>query len=308
MIPPLYANGAATIRERLGLAAHAYVARELAGGPGRQVIGYGFYEGGGLAGPTLVGKFYTDDAGERTFAVMCDLVAALRVRPGLLAVPAPLFYDERHRLLAMETAPGEPLAIGARGPHAGAVLRRVGRALAELHRLPAPAGPTLGLEEHLADLVRPHPADLARIAPEYAGLAADLLVALRESVALAAPVTAPVHRDFHLRQLFDGEGRIWLIDWDLFAAGDPALDVGNFCVYLRTHLGDAAPAAVAAFLEGYAADGGEASIRRAAPYAAFTYLRLACKAARIGRPGWPAATRDLLEAGLSVLREGRIDA
>jgi aminoglycoside phosphotransferase (APT) family kinase protein len=41
-----------------------------------------------------------------------------------------------------------------------------------------------------------------------------------------------IHRDFHPGQvLIDGE-RLYLLDLDLYAAGDPALDVGNFLAHV----------------------------------------------------------------------------
>jgi aminoglycoside phosphotransferase (APT) family kinase protein len=42
----------------------------------------------------------------------------------------------------------------------------------------------------------------------------------------------PIHRDFYPDHiLIDGQ-RLWLIDLDLYCAGDPALDVGNFIAHM----------------------------------------------------------------------------
>lgn len=297
--------GAAALRAYLGIGARpACVARAMAAGPGRQVVDYRFELDGDRPAPRLVGKFYPDDEGRRAYATMTRLCARLEERPGaLLAVPAPTFYDPGLRLLALARVEGEPLADLARGPRAGSALHLVGRALAELHRLPAPAILALGLRDHLADLVRPHP----EVLPAHHGALGRRAMALLAELLAAEDHTiapAPIHRDLHLRQLFLGAGRVWLIDWDLFAAGDPALDVGNFCAYLHTHLVEGSRRAVAAFLEGYTAGGGAAAIGRAPLFAAFTYLRLACKGVRLGRP---QVAGELIERGFRALAKGDTD-
>ena len=48
---------------------------------------------------------------------------------------------------------------------------------------------------------------------------------------------APLHRDLHLGQLVARGDGVAVLDWDLHAAGDPALDLANLLVYLETRLG-----------------------------------------------------------------------
>ena len=64
-----------------------------------------------------------------------------------------------------------------------------------------------------------------------------------------------MHRDFHDGQvLVDDAHAVGLIDFDLMAAGDPALDVANFICHLelREHQrGIVAAPLAAAFLGGY---------------------------------------------------------
>jgi hypothetical protein len=57
--------------------------------------------------------------------------------------------------------------------------------------------------------------------------------------ALSQTVTPPaaqtgIHRDFYGDQVIvdDASARLTLIDFDLFCAGDPAVDIGNFCAHL----------------------------------------------------------------------------
>jgi len=306
----LVTAGAEAVRVRLRLDASArYTARFLAAGAKRIVVDYVFFQGGTPACPAAIAKFYPDASGAQAYATMRAVAGALAQSSNArLAIPEPLCYDMRQRLLVQRRVEGELLDELARGARAVEALRLTGLALAELHRLTLSAGQVLGLCQHLADLVRPHPRMLAQYVEELGAPASALLQALLDAEAqIDVPsVAAPLHRDVHLRQLFLGEGRIWLIDWDLFARGDPALDVGNFSVYLLTHLGDDGERAVDAFLAGYAEGGGAATIARAPLYAAFTYLRLACKRARLQQPGWQATASALIATGHRVLEEERI--
>jgi thiamine kinase-like enzyme len=50
----------------------------------------------------------------------------------------------------------------------------------------------------------------------------------------AAPM-CPIHRDFYHDQVILDGSRLYLLDFDLFAMGDPALDVGNFIGHLTEY-------------------------------------------------------------------------
>jgi aminoglycoside phosphotransferase (APT) family kinase protein len=97
---------------------------------------------------------------------------------------------------------------------------------------------------------------------------------------------APIHRDFHARQVFLSRTKVWVVDWDLFAHGDPALDVANVCVYFETHVTRDPSGAAASALEGYVRAAGDGVVERLPAFRALTYLRLASKAFRLQRPGW----------------------
>lgn len=46
-------------------------------------------------------------------------------------------------------------------------------------------------------------------------------------------VSTSIHRDFYPNQLLMNGDSVWLLDLDLYAEGDPALDVGNFVAHLQ---------------------------------------------------------------------------
>ena len=219
-----------------------------------------------------------------------------------LAVPAVLAEDGAG-LVVMEQAEGRRVTdLVEAGDLAG--LRRAGTALAGLHtpelllRLPV-----RDLAGHFADLVQPQPEALAEpvgptLGRRAAGLKADLLAVSREQ---PLPVRL-VHRDVHGRQVLVGPSRVWLLDWDLSAAGDPALDLGNLVGTMRArHPAALAEPAVRAVLDGYAVLDSTAALDRLAVHEAFTYLRLACKRARLQGRDAARQVEELLARGRRTL-------
>jgi hypothetical protein len=286
------ANGLAdALRARLG---PDYAARPsatcLSDSPdGRRVIELRFRSREtGWRDVRIIAKEFTTDTGAATYAAMKALEAAEAARRGAapLALPRALFYEPRLRTLALEPAPGRPYRELVREAGFTDHLGLVGGALAGLHSLEVPALRVATLDDHVRELMRPHPDALATALPEHAGLVADVLAGLREGEGAVAYAPVPVHRDFHLGQLFRDRDRVAVIDWDLVARGDPALDLGNFAVYLRTRVPRAAARGLDAFLAGYAARAGDGAFARMALYEALTYVRLACKRLRLRPDGW----------------------
>jgi aminoglycoside phosphotransferase (APT) family kinase protein len=299
------AQGARALGARLGWAEVATCATRVLGEePGqRLVIEYRLQP----HGPVVVGKFYADRSGQSAYRALrgLDRVLARELGPSVLSLPKALFYDPDARFLAQQRVAGIPYPDLLGEADIRPFFERAGEALAVLHRQRVRVGRTVWLEDHLRDLIHPHPRHLARRWPEYEPMVTALLHTMteRERAWRAEIEPVPLHRDFHLRQLFFEAGQVGLIDWDLFARGDPALDVGNFLVYLQTHL--AAPLADrarAAFVAGYGLHQVGASLPRVRFYQAFTYLRLACKSARRQAEGWYEQTWELLRTAARYLQ------
>ena len=140
-----------------------------------------------------------------------------------------------------------------------------------LSGLIAPDGPTTPFHAAGTALARLHMADVAAtrvwtIENELAVMRnvldrpelKDLFERLSASVrGLPAIPTCGIHRDFYPDQVMIDGTRVWLLDLDLYANGDPAIDMGNFLAHLdeyalRRNWGCAALAPQAeAFLAGY---------------------------------------------------------
>jgi aminoglycoside phosphotransferase (APT) family kinase protein len=87
-----------------------------------------------------------------------------------------------------------------------------------------------------------------------------------------------LHRDFHPGQLMmQPNGVLAVLDFDLMAMGDPAVDVGNFAAHLEESAirgKTVASTAVSSFLKSYHEAGGPALVSNAAVYRALSLARL----------------------------------
>lgn len=256
----------------------------------------------------LIGKFYAGGVGDLAYRRMVSLHRALSLKGPTfrLAAPCPHFYDPELDLIVQQFVEGQAYYDLIEGDKASYYFQEAGKALADLHRLNLQGGPHHTLTAHLDDLIHPHPFLFAEAMPSYHPRVERLIHGMEDLERSWGETaeTTPVHRDFHLRQLFHGEEKIWLIDWDLLAMGDPALDVGNFIVYLETHLAKGCEQAVTSFLEGYKTIAPASRLKRVSLYEGFTYLRLACKRFRLKEVYWQEKVSEMLRRSEASLMEG----
>lgn len=261
------------------------------------------------AGRCFIAKTFSDETGARTFAVMRALEQALSQRAAAaptLAVPRALWYDAVQRCLVQERVEAPCIASLSRRPTIADAMRATGVALAELHALDLPKLPVRSFDEHVDDLIRPHPEALAERCPQLAPALSAVLEGCRAAtVGAEANLPAILHRDFHPRQIFRNRRHVWVIDWDLAAAGDPALDVGNFLVLLELKYGGTPLSRfmAEAFLAGYATRSAAwPSMRARVPgWQAATCLRRACKAIRLAGDAGRDEAQRLLDQALRLL-------
>ena len=97
---------------------------------------------------------------------------------------------------------------------------------------------------------------------------------------MAPPRSADgIHRDFYADQVLVDGARLYLLDFDLFCLGDPALDAGNFIAHLTEYalrvLGDAGALACheRAFEDTFCQSHGEHARSAVRGYATLTLAR-----------------------------------
>lgn len=160
-------------------------------------------------------------------------VKAVRAQKGLyeagldgragVGVPRVLGAWDDPPVWLQEEVEGKPLADLLDAPGAPTAMLRTGAALAALHDVPPQTSRRWSLDDERATLAR-----AVRDGP-YADLA-DLA-----ATSLAALPPAPqvgLHRDFYFDQVIVGPKIVWLVDLDLHARGDAAIDLGNFVAHL----------------------------------------------------------------------------
>ena len=276
--------------------------RILSETPGyRLVTHYVFTPSSAINGQELietVGKFYADNAtGEHCYQAMCTIHQQLaRLANSPLAIPEPIFYSPENRLLALKWINFQPYYELINTPDFESYLHLTGKALAYLHKLPSDYGISKSIDDHLAELITPHPLTVCDMLPHLTNRIQTIVYSIQQigHRQQSSYVPVPLHRDFHLRQLFCDGRKVWLIDWDMFAIGDPALDVGNFLVYLATRIPGQSEIAGRAFLQGYRSLMPEVIEANINLYKALTFLRLACKAYRLQQPDWESKLEQYL--------------
>ncbi|MDO5758315.1 MAG: phosphotransferase [Rhodobacterales bacterium] len=207
----------------------------------------------------VLGKLRAKGADKRT----PTLHAALRARgldgsaPFCVGIPAVRGSIAAPALWLQDEVAGQPLTDLLR-PGADIVpAARTGAALARLHKANVPAGRSWTMADELDVLTRALTAARAAL-PEQGARIDTIARAATEIVQRSGPIRPTgIHRDFYPDQVLIDAERVWLLDFDLYANGDPTIDVANFLAHLdedglRNH-GDATALSAhgAAFLEGY---------------------------------------------------------
>jgi len=145
-----------------------------------------------------------------------------------ISVPEPIANVAKFKMWLQRKVPGR--AATELLPAAGGVelARRIAEAAHKVHcaRVPMPARHTMAdevriLREHLPAVARDDPRRARRI---------DSLLLACERLARTTPPAhgIGIHRDFYADQVTVDRTRLYLLDFDLYCEGDPALDIGNF--------------------------------------------------------------------------------
>lgn len=235
---------------------------------------------------------YTKVVRPRRAVELADRMRSAAAIPEVHA-PEVLDVDEDSGTIRLSTLPGRTLHdlladAPPDGGHLGTVALAVGHAVRALHD----ASPPTGLPGHDVAAEAASSTTLLRLARRHRALPEATLARLSGDISRAsgslAAVGAPhrpalIHRDLHDKQLLvetgsDGAIEVGILDVDMLALGDPALDLGNVLAHLDLRVQQgwttraAADVVAEGILEGYAPD---ERVRAALPgYRALTCARL----------------------------------
>ncbi len=149
-----------------------------------------------------------------------------------IMIPEPLGHIRPFRMWVQRTIPGSTATTFSPHPTGPIVARRIARALAKLHACPVRPERTHTLEDEL-NILRTRLPKAGEIRTAWASRIDAILSAcdrLAASIDIRPP--CPIHRDFYPDNVLVNGGDLYLIDFDLFCMGDPALDAGNFAGHL----------------------------------------------------------------------------
>jgi hypothetical protein len=203
--------------------------------PGRRcLLAYDLFDPRAETCLRIVAKLRARGADVRTHALNQQLWDA-GFRGGAaraFAVPEPLGVVPRLGMVLQAWCEGESAERALDGADGLQVARHTAEALHSLHAtgIPTHRSHDIGAElailrERLARAAQSRPAWTARI--ESVREACEALARC-----VPPPTSCGLHRDFYPEQILVDRETLTLLDLDLYAAGDPALDVGNFSAHL----------------------------------------------------------------------------
>lgn len=194
----------------------------------------------------LIGKMRRHRSGRSGYALLCNLQ-----RSGFdadsadhISVPAPIAHIKPLHLVLQHKVTGTEATYLLAGTQGVELARRIAEAAYKIHsgdlaphRRHGMADELRILHERLDQVAKAHPAWRARLER----LKRD---ATRVGTTLKPVRSCGIHRDFYADQIVVEGDRLWLLDFDLYCAGDPALDIGNFIAHVTEYslrvCGDAA--------------------------------------------------------------------
>jgi streptomycin 6-kinase len=228
----------------------------------------------------VLGKVRAKGLDRRSFEAQRDLYRhgfTPQSRDGI-AVPEPLGCIPPLAMWLQRRVPGRALSELLFRPEATWLMVRTAQALDKLHgcsltppRRHTPADEMATLEAALTQV--------AAERPQWKAALGEVVTACRALLAsVGSGADAPLHRDFYPDQVLVDGDRLTLVDFDLFAAGDPALDVGNFVAHIEEQaLRSGAPASldhlIRTFVGAYLAFCGADLSERIEAYATLTLAR-----------------------------------
>jgi aminoglycoside phosphotransferase (APT) family kinase protein len=193
--------------------------------------------GGGTQLMTVVGKARARGLDKGTYGTFAALWRAGfddRSRDGI-SVPRPVGMVPEFQMWLHGKVPGTSATELLQGPGGVELSGRIAEAIHKLHR----AGLRPASRHTMADELRILHERLPLVAswrPEWEKRIQRLLASC-DALGAETPALRPVgiHRDFYADQVIVDGSRLYLLDFDLYCQGNPALDVGNFLGHMKEH-------------------------------------------------------------------------
>jgi hypothetical protein len=193
----------------------------------------------------LIGKVRARRFGKESFRLLEEIWNAgfHHDSSDAISVPEPIGVIARFQMWFQRKAPGETATSMLARPAGVSLARRIGEAIHKLHRANVATDRHHGMTDELR-ILNECLANAGQLKPEWDGRLQKLSEACKcLGSGLSPSGSCGIHRDFYPAQVLVHDGRLFLIDFDLYCLGDPALDIGNFIGHMTEQslreLGDA---------------------------------------------------------------------
>ncbi len=178
---------------------------------------------------TVIGKLRVHRFGKSGYRLLSALRQAGfdEASPDGISVPEPIGVVPAFRMWLQRKAAGLP-ASQLLKPGETVLARRIAEAARKIHGCRIPLDSRHGMGDELR-ILRDCLEKVARAEPRWRSRCDRLLgAAERLGATVAESSTAGIHRDFYADQVLVDGDRLVILDFDLYCAGDPGLDPGNF--------------------------------------------------------------------------------
>ena len=179
---------------------------------------------------TLIGKTRARRSGNEAFRLQKAIWDAGfdSSSQDLISVPEPIGVISAFQMWFQRKVQGSTADQLLTTTGGARVARRIVESICKLHRSGVPSEKTHSIGDELR-ILDDCLAQVATLFPQWG----TRLSCLMASCQIRSAQTPPgghcgIHRDFYSSQVIIDQDRLWLLDFDLYCQGDPALDVGNF--------------------------------------------------------------------------------
>ncbi len=202
--------------------------------PGRRcIVEYEFDAGAGSHEQSLVllGKSRIKGVNANAQLALESLWnAGFNPASGSVCVPQPLGSVPAWRMTLQRKVAGVPAGERLAKREGALVAARIAEAIHALHTRGTPPARHHTVDDELRILRE----RLSRVDRAAGAGRIERLLDRCERLAARVPrcEPRPIHRDFYPAHVLVEGNRLWLIDFDLYCAGDPSLDAGNFLAHM----------------------------------------------------------------------------
>ncbi|HSU55034.1 MAG TPA: phosphotransferase [Candidatus Dormibacteraeota bacterium] len=183
---------------------------------------------------TLIGKTRARRSGNEAFRLQKAIWDAgfNSSSQDLISVPEPIGVISAFQMWFQRKVRGstaDQLLTTTGGP---SVARRIVQSICKLHRSGVPSEKMHSIRDELR-ILHDCLAQTATLLPQCGTRLSRLMASCQTRSAQIPPGGhCGIHRDFYSSQVIIDQDRLWLLDFDLYCQGDPALDLGNFIAHV----------------------------------------------------------------------------